>query len=436
MEINGTEMNTRECEILVVGSGAGGATVAKELSARGKDVLLVEKGERFSGCGTMEDVLRFHDVNKSTRKHRYSEEGVMLLRAFTEGGSTIVSCGNAVRCLEKEFAELGINLEGEFAEAELEMGVALIAESLLSDGSHAIMEASRELGYAMVRMPKSVNPALCTSCGHCYAGCHNAAKWTALDYLAEAKQRGMGIVYRTEVEKVLIENGKVGGVVTRGNGKQTRILSDTVILCAGAFATPVILQRSGIRNAGDGLFVDMFVNVYGLTNGLNQINEPSMALIAREFYSERGFIISPFVNHSKICRFAELGVEGLNMPLDRLLGLMIKIRDESSGCVHPDGTVSKTVTREDQRRLDEGTTIAKEILAKAGADRRSFLTSIPQGPHPGGTAAIGRTVNNNLQTEIDNLFVCDASVLPTSPGLPPILTIVALAKRLAKRLCR
>jgi choline dehydrogenase-like flavoprotein len=57
-----------------------------------------------------------------------------------------------------------------------------------------------------------------------------------------------------------------------------------------------------------------------------------------------------------------------------------------------------------------------------------------QGAHPGGTASIGKVVDKDLQTKVDNLFVCDASVFPTSPGLPPILTIVALAKRLAKTL--
>ena len=54
------------------------------------------------------------------------------------------------------------------------------------------------------------------------------------------------------------------------------------------------------------------------------------------------------------------------------------------------------------------------------------------GGHSGGTAAIGELVNNNLQPEVNNLFADDASALPTAPGLPPILTIVALAKRLAK----
>jgi choline dehydrogenase-like flavoprotein len=54
-----------------------------------------------------------------------------------------------------------------------------------------------------------------------------------------------------------------------------------------------------------------------------------------------------------------------------------------------------------------------------------------KGLHPGGTAAIGKVVNKDSQTEVDGLFACDASVPPVTPGLPPILTIVALAKRLA-----
>ena len=69
---------------------------------------------------------------------------------------------------------------------------------------------------------------------------------------------------------------------------------------------------------------------------------------------------------------------------------------------------------------------------KAGADSKSIVVGKPFGAHPGGTAAIGKIVDKDLQTEIENLFVCDASVFPTSLGAPPILTIAALAKRLAK----
>jgi len=60
-----------------------------------------------------------------------------------------------------------------------------------------------------------------------------------------------------------------------------------------------------------------------------------------------------------------------------------------------------------------------------------FITR-PRGAHPGGTAGIGRVVNNRLETEIKNLFVCDTSVFPQSFGLPPILTLLALSRWFAK----
>jgi len=54
--------------------------------------------------------------------------------------------------------------------------------------------------------------------------------------------------------------------------------------------------------------------------------------------------------------------------------------------------------------------------------------------HPGGTAGIGRVVNADNETEINRLFVSDASVLPKAPGTPPVLTIIAISKRFSKKL--
>ena len=129
-----------------------------------------------------------------------------------------------------------------------------------------------------------------------------------------------------------------------------------------------------------------------------------------------------------------MGARGLTLRTRRLIGIMTKIVDEPVGRVYPDGSVSKPMTEQDWMRLREGSSIAGDILVKAGAESSSIVVSKPQGAHPGGTAAVGDVVDKILQTEVDNLFVCDASVLPTSPGLPPILTIVALSKRLAKML--
>jgi choline dehydrogenase-like flavoprotein len=265
-------------------------------------------------------------------------------------------------------------------------------------------------------------------------GCTSGAKWTALDYLKEAVQFGAHIVYNIEVQSILVENGKAKGVRALGPQGQIEILSDIVIVSAGGLGTPVILQHSGIREAGTNLFVDLFANTYGMTEKLNPIHEPSMALVNHEFYKDKGFILSPFVNYSRVARLVELGVIASFLPSHGFIGLMTKIVDEPVGRVFPDGKVSKPVTKKDQKRLEEGTSIATEILVKTGVSKKSIFVSKPQGAHPGGTAAIGKVVDKDLQTKVENLFVCDLSVFPVAPGMPPILTIAALAKRLAKTL--
>lgn len=425
-------MNSKKYEFLIVGSGAGGATLARELSKKAKKVLVVEKGKYEQKLGTLRGSLRFYDTNKLTKLPKKSKEGVILYRTIMAGGSTVVSCGNATRCLEEELADFGINLDEEFTEAESEMNVLPIDRRLLSEGSEKIMWASKELGYQMELMPKFINPNKCKACGQCWLGCAKDAKWTALNYLEEARQNGSDIIYGTSVEQVLTENGRVKGVRGIGLQGEMEIFSDVVILAAGGLGTPVILQQSGVKKAGSNLFVDLLVNTYGITESFNQISEPPMALVDHEFYKSKGFILSPYVNHYRMARFLEMGVKGLSLPTNRLIGIMNKTSDEPIGHVYPDGTVSKPVSEKDWMRLKEGSSIASEILIKAGAGPKSISVSKVQGGHPGGTAAIGTVVRKDLQTEVNNLFVCDASVLPKAPGMPPILTIIALAKWLAK----
>ena len=428
-------MASKQCDFVIVGSGAGGATLARELAVRGRSVLVLERGKNEEKVGTYKDAGRFYDISsKLTNMPRKSKEGVVLWRAFMAGGTTVVSCGNGVRCLEDELATLGINLEEEFSEAEKEMHIAPIPEELLSEGSRRIRWAANELGYKMEPMPKFLNAASCRKCGQCVFGCVDCAKWTALEYLKEAAEEGAEIWYETTVDEVLITNGKAEGVIVKQSKARKEISAKVIILAAGGLSTPVILQKSGFSNAGSGLFADLLVNTYGVTDSINQVNEPVMALVNHDFYRDKGFILSPFISCSAKVRFMELGMKGMTLPTKKLLGIMTKTRDDASGSVHIDGSISKAVTKNDWQRLKEGSEVAREILIKAGASSKSILVSRPQGAHLGGTAAIGKVVDSNLATEVDGLFVCDASVLPVAPGLPPILTIVALAKRLAKTL--
>jgi choline dehydrogenase-like flavoprotein len=419
-------------KFIIVGSGAGGATLARELTKKNKKVLVVEKGKPETSLGTFQDAVRFYEGNKLTKLPGKSKEGVILWRTFQSGGATVVSCGNGVRALEKEFTDLGIDLSAEFAEAEKETRTAPIAEKLLSEGSQVIRQAARDLGYRMDLMPKFIDPDKCQKCSLCCFGCAHGAKWTAEEYISEAIKNKADIAFETSVEKVLITNGKIKGVSIIGSRGQQEILADIVIISAGGLGSPVILQNSGIGEAGPGLFMDLLVNTYGITKDTNLLHEPTMALVNLEFHKSKGFLLSPFINASKGVRFAELGLRGSTMPVNKMLGIMTKITDDATGTVYPDGKVSKLVTKNDEARLNEGSTMSKNILIKAGADPKSIVVSKVQGAHPGGTAAIGKVVDKDLQTKVDGLFVCDSSVFPVTPGLPPILTIIALAKRLAK----
>ncbi len=427
-------MDGKRYQVVIVGSGAGGATLARELSMKGKEVLVVEKGKKEEKIGTFQDCLRYFDVNPLTQMPRKSKEGVIIWRSMMVGGSTVVSCGNGVPCLERELAEHGITLEREFTELGQEMSIAPCGDQLLSEGSQTLRWAAKELGYQMDLMPKFVDSSKCEKCGCCVLGCAHDAKWTAVKYLKDAARGGVELVTETSVDEVLVEGGKAKGIRCTGPRGHTEISADVVVLAAGGLGTPVILQRSGIKEAGSDLFVDLFVNTYGRTEGLNQVHEPPMALVNHQFHQEKGFILSPFVNHHRMVRFNEYGVRAVSESSKKMIGIMTKTADDAVGRVYPDGSVSKPVTDADWGRLREGSSIAKEILIKAGADRKSLVVSAVQGGHPGGTAAIGKVVDSDLQTRVEGLFVCDASVLPAAPGLPPILTIAALAKRLGRTL--
>lgn len=420
-------------EYLIIGSGPGGATMARELARKGKKVIVIERGVLLSHLGTPEAARMGYDLT-SILTPPVAKGGVIIWRAFMAGGSAVFSAGNGMRCLEKELVELGIKLHDEFAEAEEEMGIKPLDVALLSKGSEKLVQACLSLGYNMEPMPKFLDPSKCRTCSLCTWGCNNQSKWTPLRYLEEASIMGAEILYGTKVKKILVEKGIAKGILAERPDGEVQIMDQKIIVAAGGLATPVILIASGFKDVGEGLFLDLFVNVYGETNGVNLLDEPVMATLNKEFHESKGFMLSPYIGPAGTGPFTDLGKDGLKVNKLNLLGIMVKIKDDATGTVNADGSIIKPLSAKDRQRLDEGIEVAKKILIKAGVKKDSVIISRVQGAHPGGTAAIGKVVDHNLQTSIKNLYVCDGSVLPVSPGLPPILTIVSLAKWLAKRI--
>jgi len=116
----------------------------------------------------------------------------------------------------------------------------------------------------------------------------------------------------------------------------------------------------------------------------------------------------------------------------KTLSIMIKAKDGLSGHLTDRGGVRKPLTKSDKEKLMKGYLRASEILKNAGA--KNIFKSWYIAAHPGGTAKINDVVDSDLQTDYENLYVCDCSVIPEAWGLPPTLTLIGLGKRLAKHL--
>ncbi len=113
---------------------------------------------------------------------------------------------------------------------------------------------------------------------------------------------------------------------------------------------------------------------------------------------------------------------------------MIKLKDEISGGVDIEGRVSKGLTAQDRWRLMRAEAIAGQILRQAGCDPDTIFTTPLRGTHPSGTVRVGEMLSTDLETEVNELYVCDASVFPQALARPTVLTIITLGKRLGDHL--
>lgn len=429
---------------IIVGSGAGGGALAAFLSQKHKlerkKILVIEAGPFIpkDHLGNFWNMVVFNGYYSKLAAFNMSQERVTIYNTKNVGGTTVVACGNMVRSCQKEFARYGIDLEHAFKEAESDIKI-VPCETVIS-GTKTIMDAANRVGEKMIPMAKGRYPNMnCNACKDCVLGCSQEAKWDAMSYIRQAIENGAEIIHSTKVNNVVFhDNGKVKGVQI-GNDI---IEGEKVILAAGALNTPVILQSSGIE-AGHGLFVDYFNVTYGIVDrqdgkkAINQLKGASMGAVITDYHESDGFILSPFLDHwsQQILMVPMWWNIIYRFPRKKLLGIMTKITDERVGRVFANGKVSKTPTKQDLYRLNSGAAKARSILEEAGA--RSIVTTSKwhRGAHPGGTAAIGEVLDKNLMLPAhEGLYVCDASVFPVTPGLPPILTIIAFAKWLGTKL--
>jgi choline dehydrogenase-like flavoprotein len=490
-----------ECDVVVVGSGAGGGVVAGTLAKAGRSVVVLEKGPN-PGSGDMTqcegDMLQALYLDGGTIM---TQSGSLpILAGSCVGGGTVVNYTASFPLPERTRAEWdnrsGLSL---FQSARFAQSLATVSERVnvttrwsTPSARDAILERGcNALGWHVGEMPRNVTDCRGEiECGYCAYGCrHGAKNSTARTYLTDAVRDGARIIAHCDVERVLIEGGRAAGVVgtvlaADGRRHLVTVRSRVVVAAAGAIYTPVVLRRSGLHNPniGRGLrlhpasgvvgtfdervepwsgvmqarYSDQFVDLDGEGYGVKFETAPVHFALAASAFGWDG-----------ARRFREDAAQLGNLSV---AGLLVRDRDpgrvDVSRSGHP--RVHYELSRRDVAHVREGVQHGAELLAAAGArEIRSLHTPTvraePAGAgwlerftagidalgfthcrmsyitfHQMASAAMGSDPSSSVASEtgetheVQGLYVADASAFPTSSGVNPMITIMAIADHVAR----
>lgn len=425
------EIPKKEFDAIVIGSGPGGATVARELSEHGKKVLILEWGANEPVKGKFTQM--FKDCFILGKSMYMTKDLLALVRAITTGGSSRYYCALAVDPPVDRLKKFGVDLTSEIVEMKNEVPCEPLRDDLMSQASMVFKESALELGYDWEKANKYIYQDKCRKeCDLCLYGCPHDAKWSAVNFVDDAIEYGAKMINKAKVTKIIVEQNKAIGVEYKHENKTLQAYASDVILCAGGIGSPMILRQSGIEGPGHDFFFDPLIFTWGKVDRVTSGKGiPMCSSVALE---DEGVLLTDHnISHLTKSIFDVQGFKpGKAFSYSNVVPIQAKIRDGLSGHLSKGGWVMKGLTTRDRQRVKSGSAHAKKILQNAGA--KDIYTTPLMAAHPGATVKIGEFLDTDLKTEYDNLYVCDASVIPHEMGLPPSLTILCLGKRLSKHL--
>jgi choline dehydrogenase-like flavoprotein len=470
----------------VIGSGAGGAPVAKELAEGGMRVAILEEGDWWET-----DAFSARPREMTAKLYRDSGQvatvgrpPILLPLGKAVGGSTLINSGTCFRTpahvLERWRRDFGLEplteeaLEPFFRRVERTINVAQVPPELAGRNAEVVRRGAEALGWSGDFLYRNVKG--CVGSGVCAFGCPTGAKQhVGITYVPRAWAAGATTFTGARAKRIELSGGRARGVVARtAGGGSLRVICDHVIVACGTIHTPLFLRRQGLGGQSDEL-------------GGNLAIHPATAL--RAYFDEeiemwRGVPQSYYVDE-----FASEGLmfEGAAGPPDymamgmsavgnehreqmrrysQLAQFGVMVSDTSRGEVQErfgNPVIRYDLNDHDVRTFKRGLELLAELYWAAGA--RELLMPLKQvrrlvggdseplrsarvraqdmtlmAFHPLGTARAGAdparsVLDPDLRVHgVEGVHVCDGSAVPSALGVNPQITIMTLATRLAYHL--
>lgn len=488
--------HTEEADVVVIGSGAGGATMAKELAESGMSVIVLEEGAYFTrndfSGPPWERFQRLYRANGTTVALGLPTIPLPLGKAV--GGTTLINSGTCFRAPDKVLNAWGSQWGIEaidpaamapfFERVERIMHVQPVPEEVLGENARVFRRGVKALGLHGQPILRNIDG--CRGCGVCAFGCPSDAKQaTHISYLPRAQKHGATIYARCRADQIIVDDGKATGVVAmlldaagQPHVKLT-VRAKIVVVAAGAVHTPALLQKNALANRSGQL-------------GRNLRIHPAAGIGAwmpDDVFGWRGTLQPFYVDdwHASHDIMIEVtssvpGIGAGTMPgsgvfTKELLGQYkhlasagLFVSDTSSGRVRKIGSGEPVVTYKlnklDTRKLVRGIIKTAEIFFAAGAQQvftglpgKGFVKhpselddvkeeAVKPGAlrltafHPVGTARMGANPADTVvgpwgeAHDVANLFVADGSVMPGCPTVNPQISIMAFSTRSADHIVR
>ena len=462
----------------IVGSGAGGGVLAYRLSEAGMKVAVLEKGGHYPiewiENASEEELTKLWKSGGEQLSQDYS---VNIAQAECVGGGTVINWGV---CFDAP--ELVLNYWREtfgfpYSTAEMDSAFDAVRKMIQitpvenAGGVHRIVQRGvQALGYHGGWMERN-------SVG-------GVKQSMLVSYLAKADPELVHVFPDCEVQAFILRRGRAVGVrATHANPKKSRqetfeIRSKIVVLAAGAIASSGLLQRNRLvrsHQVGQHLSIHPAAGVMGeFEEKVNTAMHLPMAYYCDEFSVREtgrpGFmiestIVPPFQLGVNVTRFGERHA-AIMRRYAHMAVAGVFVHDEPSGTVSlnwgGEPVIDYALSALDQQKMIIGLEEASRVLFAAGAKRvilphfgylelgrmadiqqirrrgMSAGTLVAATPHPQGGNRMGRNraycvVNEHCEMfEVPRLFVCDASVFPTSVGVNPQVTVMAVAELTAQ----